>query len=148
AIFAAFDWSLNTWVGAPALTRVSGEFLCGAVLRRALEIGVKTPGHAGDVLGIGAFAAFLVGASVGLPDFPLIALLAVTVFAAAGAQGPLARILGSTPLIWLGEVSYSIYMVHFPVLLIFRRLCERMGLLGEGAITQTLAFAIAVGLVI
>jgi peptidoglycan/LPS O-acetylase OafA/YrhL len=148
ALFTAFDWSLNTWVGAPALTRVSGEFLCGAALRRAIELGVKPSGYVGDALGIGAFAVFLVAASAGLPDFALIALLATTVFAAATSQGPLARVLGSMPLIWLGEVSYSIYMVHFPVLLIFRRVCERMDLIGEGAIAQTLAFVVAIALVI
>jgi peptidoglycan/LPS O-acetylase OafA/YrhL len=28
-LFTIADWTLNTWVGAPALTRVFGEFLCG-----------------------------------------------------------------------------------------------------------------------
>jgi len=144
ALFAWFDWSLNTWVGAPALTRVSGEFLCGAALRRALDIGAKPTGQNGDFLGITAFAMFLIGASAGLPDFALVALLAVTVFAAATSAGPLTRILGSTPLVWLGEVSYSVYMVHFPVLLVFRRLSERLGFVGGG----TLAFITAVTLVI
>jgi peptidoglycan/LPS O-acetylase OafA/YrhL len=148
ALFTALDWSLNTWVGAPALTRVSGEFLCGAALRRALQNGTRPPGQIGDFLGISAFATFLIGASAGLPDFALIALLAITVFGAAASHGPLARTLGSTPLVWLGEVSYSVYMVHFPILLIFRRTCERMDLVGEGAIAQFLAFTIAVALVI
>ena len=97
-----------------------------------------------DFLGITAFAMFLIGASAGLPDFALIALLALTVFAAATSGGPLAQILGSVPMIWLGEVSYSVYMVHFPVLLIFRRLCDRLGFAGAG----TPAFIAAVALVI
>jgi peptidoglycan/LPS O-acetylase OafA/YrhL len=29
-LFVTAGWILNTWVGAPALTRVFGEFLCGA----------------------------------------------------------------------------------------------------------------------
>jgi peptidoglycan/LPS O-acetylase OafA/YrhL len=148
ALFTTLDWSLNTWIGAPALTRVSGEFVCGAALRRALEIGAKTPGQIGDFLGIGAFGTFLAGASTGVPDFALIALLALTVFGAATSRGLLAQILGSAPLIWLGEVSYSLYMVHFPVLLIFRRVCERMNLIGEGAVAQMLAFIIAITLVV
>lgn len=149
ALFTTFDWSLmHTWIGAPALIRVSGEFLCGATLRRALDIGARTPGQIGDFLGIGAFGAFLVGASAGLPDFALIALLALTVFGAATSQGLLARILGSTPLIWLGEVSYSLYMVHFPVLLIFRRVCEQMDLIGEGVVAQMLGLIVALTLVV
>jgi peptidoglycan/LPS O-acetylase OafA/YrhL len=38
--------------------------------------------------------------------------------------------------------------VHFPVLLIFRRVCERMNLIGEGAVAQMLAFIIAITLVV
>jgi peptidoglycan/LPS O-acetylase OafA/YrhL len=39
-------------------------------------------------------------------------------------------------------------MVQFPILLVFRRTCERMDLVGEGAIAQILAFTIAIALVI
>lgn len=39
----------------------------------------------------------------------------------------LARILASRPFVWLGEVSYSVYMVHFPILSVIRRLWERLG---------------------
>jgi peptidoglycan/LPS O-acetylase OafA/YrhL len=145
-LFACADWSLNTWVGAPVLARVSGEFLCGAALRRALEIGAKP--RSGDVLGIAAFATFLIGASAGVPDFALVALLAVTIFCAATAAGPLAQMLASAPLIWLGEVSYSVYMVHFPVLLVFRRVSERLGFGGAGTVGQALNFVTAVATVI
>src|SRR6516165_7982719 len=40
-LFAMADWTLNTWVGAPALTRVFGEFLCGAALCRAIALSHK-----------------------------------------------------------------------------------------------------------
>src|SRR5262249_17784272 len=90
AAFALAGWTLNTWVGAPALTRVAGEFLCGAALCRAVALGTA-PRLAGDLIGAVALVAFLVGASVSLADFPLVALLAATVLGAALADGPLAR---------------------------------------------------------
>jgi peptidoglycan/LPS O-acetylase OafA/YrhL len=117
--FTLKPWNLSgSWVGAPALVRVGGEFLCGAALCRAVVAmtGRRVPARAGDWLGLGAFALFLLGAARGMPDFALVALLALTVAGAATARGVLALVLGSFPLRWLGETSYSLYMTHFMVL--------------------------------
>src|SRR5262249_59808699 len=125
-LFAMADWALNTWVGAPALTRVFGEFLCGAALCRAIALSHKLPLPRGDVLAGGAFVAFLFGASAGLADFVLVALLALTIFGTALSRGHVTRILGSRPLVWLRRISYSGYMEHFSVLIVFRPLLECM----------------------
>jgi peptidoglycan/LPS O-acetylase OafA/YrhL len=147
-LFAMADWGLNTWVGAPALARVFGEFLCGAALCRAVALGCKLPASSGDLLGAGAFAAFLTGASAGVPDFALVILLACTILGSAMSTGYLAQILGSRPFVWLGEVSYSVYMVHFPVLILIRRLWDRLGFGQWQAAGKSLAFFITVALVI
>ena len=55
-LFWLADWTLNTWVGAPALIRVAGEFLCGAAICRALAVG-KQEHPSGDIIGIGALFA-------------------------------------------------------------------------------------------
>src|SRR5256886_2850710 len=123
-LFAAANWTLNTWVGAPALTRVFGEFVCGAALCRAVALSNKLALPRGDILATGAFVAFLFGASVGVQDFALVALLALTILGTALSSGHARRILGSRALVWLGEISYSVYMVHFSVLLIIRRLWD------------------------
>ena len=148
AAFSIADWSLNTWVGAPALTRVFGEFLCGAALCRAVALSRGPPRPGGDLLGTAAFLLFLVGASTGLPDFGLVALLALTILGAATAETAWARLLGCRPIVWLGEISYSIYMVHFPVLLVIRRVWERMGFSQWTTSARALAFALTIGLVI
>ena len=62
--------------------------------------------------------------------------------------GYLARILGSRPLVWLGEISYSIYMVHFPVLIVIRRIWEQLGFAEWEAVGRTFAFLASVALVI
>jgi peptidoglycan/LPS O-acetylase OafA/YrhL len=148
AVFAITDWPLINELGAPSLTRLSGEFLCGAALCRAVTLGKGFSGMSGDVLGAGALLAFIVGASAGLPDMSLIVLLAIIIFAAATASGPLAWFLGSRPLVWLGEISYSVYMVHFPLLIAIRRLWERLGFAGWGTVGHSLAFATTVAFVI
>src|SRR3989475_3181012 len=126
-LFAMAGWTLNTWVGAPALARVFGEFVCGAALCRAVALSNKLALPRGDILATGAFVAFLFGASVGVQDFALVALLALTILGTALSSGHARRILGSRALVWLGEISYSVYMVHFPVLIMIRRLWERLG---------------------
>jgi peptidoglycan/LPS O-acetylase OafA/YrhL len=182
AVFSITGWSLNTWVGLPALARVLGEFLCGAALCRAVALehvpqkwepvlrkrtcsnkeieqdddskkshpalSRKLPHPRGDFLGMTAFLLFLIGASAGLPDFGLVALLALTILGAATSQTYLALILGSRPLVWLGEISYSIYMIHFPVLLVTRRLWEQVGIAQWTASGKAVAFAVTVAMVI
>ena len=146
--FALADWSLNIWVGAPALVRVSGEFLCGAALCRAVALAPKPASLRGDLLGATAFLSFLAGASLAMRDFGLVALLALTIFGAATANGFLAGMLGSRPFVWLGEISYSIYMVHFPVLLVLQRFWARAGIAEWNASSRVAAFVATVVLVI
>jgi peptidoglycan/LPS O-acetylase OafA/YrhL len=233
ALFATASWGLNSWTGLPALSRVFGEFLCGAALCRALALGAasasllhgpltrpslcsghplpqgervmeraarlwgksaagvgtrdrqpagyplplrervpsrgsgeagegdvqlvdqikpalapQTANARGDVAGAAAFALFLIGACIGLHDFGLVALLALTILGAATAQTFLARALGSAPLVWLGEISYSIYMVHFPALLVIGRFWKALGFLQWGAFGKAAAFSATLILVV
>src|SRR5262249_37062959 len=141
-------WTLNTWVGAPALTRVFGEFVCGAALCRAIALSHKSPLPRGDILATGAFVAFLFGASAGLPGVVLVALLALTIFGTALSRGHVTRILGSRPLVWLGEISYSVYMVHFPVLIVIRRLWEQLSFAQWQPAARMFAFMATVGLIL
>ena len=147
-LFTMADWTLNTWVGAPALTRVFGEFLCGAALCRAVDLTPEYARPSGDFLAAGAFLAFLLGASAGVADFALVAFLALTIFGAATSKRFVARVLGSRPFVWLGEISYSVYMVHFPVLIIIRRVWEQLGFAHWPAIGKMSAFIVTVTLVL
>jgi peptidoglycan/LPS O-acetylase OafA/YrhL len=147
-LFAVAGWTLNTWVGAPALARVFGEFVCGAALCRAVALSNKLALPRGDILATSAFVAFLFGASVGLQDFALVALLALTILGTALSSGHARRILGSRALVWLGEISYSVYMVHFPVLIIIRRLWEWLGFAHWQAVGHISAFMATVVLIL
>jgi peptidoglycan/LPS O-acetylase OafA/YrhL len=147
-LFAMADWPLNTWVGAPALARVFGEFLCGAALCRAVALSHKSAAPRGDTLATGAFLAFLFGASMGLQDFVLVAFLALTIFGTATSTGPVRRVLASGPLVWLGEISYSLYMVHFPVLIVVRRLWEEVGFVHWQPAGKIFGFMVTVGLIV
>lgn len=112
SVFAVFDWDVGLWNGPPALTRVTGEFVCGVALWRCAPM-FKFGPVLFDALGAVAVAGFAAGAAFGLSDFGLIALLALLVFAAARSTGALAQVLSIKPAVWLGQISYSLYLVHF-----------------------------------
>lgn len=121
-VFQSLGWGLGSaWIGAPALLRVSSEFACGVLLYRAIRIDLgDLPPWVLDALAFGSLVAFAVTASRGGDDFVLIGLLA-GVIAGVSGQGAFVRAaFGNRPVVWLGEISYSIYLVHFPVLLVLR----------------------------
>ncbi len=91
-------------------------------------------------MGYLALGAYLAGASTGLPDLALVALLALAILAGAQSEGSIARVLGRGPIAWLGEISYSIYMVHLPILIAARRICDGWGYAAWSVTGQRLAF--------
>lgn len=142
ALFKLSGADIDSWNGPPALLRVAGEFICGAALCRAmfLEASSGQRRWSGDAVGVVAFIAFLAAASISLSDYILVALLALTVMGVAAADGFLKRFLARGSMVWLGEISYSVYMVHFPVLILLRRVYEGLGYASWPPLLQTTAY--------
>src|SRR5262249_37183778 len=67
-----------------------------------------------------------------------------TILGTALSSGHVTQILGSRALVWLGEISYSVYMVHFPILIIIRRLWEWLGFAQWQGIRHIFSFAATV----
>lgn len=149
-ICVATKWNLNSFVGAPALLRVTCEFVCGAGICRFVTLISPSDKSRwiGDVVATVAFGIFVGAASSGASDFGLVALLALTILGVSVANSFVAQILGSRIAVWLGEVSYSIYMIHFPILLVLRRVYEKMGYAAWSVPLQGLAFVAAIAIVI
>lgn len=49
----------------------------------------------------------------------LIPLLGAALVVMAGPDQPVARVLSSGPILWLGKVAYSLYLWHWPLLILF-----------------------------
>ena len=133
----------------------AAELLAGALL--AIALGGRPPAPAGAARY--AFAALALGGLafsmlcwVGLAQddvrfyrggLLVYALGSVAVIAAAALpSGPVRALLASSPLRWLGRISYGAYLYHFPVFLWLTP--ERLGV--EGWVLFTLRTAISLGL--
>lgn len=96
-------------------------FLCGRLIyeiaRRDL---FDTPLHysIAQVVGFALFAGLL---TQGWYDLWVYPILMIVVFGLRYNGGPAGVILSRKPIVWLGEVSYSIYMVHYVIYIIFAR---------------------------
>jgi peptidoglycan/LPS O-acetylase OafA/YrhL len=64
--------------------------------------------------------------------------LALAVLGCAGATGIVARVLGSRVMEWSGRISYSVYLTHFPVIVIANSYLLRHGALGQSRVERAL----------
>lgn len=96
------------------LIRVSGGFLCGALLYRAY----LSPGYrkiAWQWMGPACLVGLVLGINSPWPWTPPF-FLALILLSVAQPNGPLSRVLSTQPMLWLGKISYALYMCHLFVL--------------------------------
>lgn len=112
--------SLGGDVPALGLRRCLIEFACGNVLCVLWQRWRDTR-RAAPLAGSGAVALLLLGVLTGLNDALWApAMLFLTLLALACGRGAVARLLASRPLVWLGEISYSTYLAHFLLFVLFK----------------------------
>ena len=115
------------------LVRAACGFTIGAALCRGFAD--VRPHWAFDGCGILIIAAVAGLAMAGASDLLVAGLFGPLVLCVARAAGPLRATLGAAPVVWLGEVSYSLYLWH-------HFLIDHLKGLG-GAITTPVAVGLA-----
>jgi len=108
----------NQWNGLDAIMRCLPEFLIGALLYSAYRGRLL-----GSVLRTDTAlltTMLLVGGTLhfAAPDFSVIPLFALLLMTAVANKGRLGPLLNSAPLLWLGNISYSLYLIHWFVLFV------------------------------
>lgn len=122
AALAYTAWTLHlhdaeAWTGLPALQRGWSDFALGAaagLLSTRLSLN-RSSACLLETAGLG-----LIGWAVYAMQPPLIPLGAVMlIFALKAQKGPINRLLNLRPLVYLGEISYSIYLLQMVVFMAF-----------------------------
>ncbi len=99
------------------------EFLVGALVALLLKERDLPPrlsgilGVCGTLLLIFSFTAI---DKQGFPGLWFIIPCVGAAFVIAARQGPVSRVLASRPMVWIGGISYSLYLWHWPVLAFIR----------------------------
>jgi peptidoglycan/LPS O-acetylase OafA/YrhL len=107
--------------GPGAVLRALAGFALGCALARLFLM--ETAGFARyrGPLQVMALAALVI--AVFATDLPAILFAAATLIAViACSTGPVARALSLAPFVWLGRISFSIYLLHLPLAALFGKL--------------------------
>jgi peptidoglycan/LPS O-acetylase OafA/YrhL len=115
------EWNLNIWRSSVTylpLARCFADFGLGVVGYRArLAAKPLTSDLAVTIL----FASVVLTLALEASDVVIAAVIFPTVVAVAGNAGRAAKLLLAEPLHWLGTISYSIYLTHYPIVHFIRR---------------------------
>ena len=123
------------------VVRIAGEFAAGCCLQRAFVSGFARSAP-WDALAPIAIAAALAAIALGSAA-AVVACFAVLVYALAHQRGALARALASRPLVFLGDASYAIYIVHYVVLRLFAHALRGSPEPAGGDLVARVAFQLA-----
>jgi peptidoglycan/LPS O-acetylase OafA/YrhL len=108
----------NQWNGISAIMRCLPEFLIGALLYSAYRGRVLGSVLATDTALLAGMLLLFAMLHFAAPDFSIIPLFALILLTAVANKGRLGPLLNSAPLLWLGNISYSLYLIHWFVLFV------------------------------
>lgn len=108
----------NQWNGVCAILRCLPEFLIGSLLYTLYRGSRCAAVLAGDAA-LGALLVLLgILLHTAAPDLVIILLFPLLILTAVRNTGRIGRALNAVPLLWLGNISYSLYLLHWFVLFI------------------------------
>jgi len=102
----------NQWDGPTTLLRCMPEFILGMLMYSLYRSGRLHHWMTTDVAAFGLLVVLLILLQIGTSDFLAVFVFALFILAAVGNDGRITGLLNGAPLLWLGEVSYSLYLAH------------------------------------
>jgi peptidoglycan/LPS O-acetylase OafA/YrhL len=120
-------------------------FFLGIILYRSRPFALRSSFLMTSALQLVAFTGIVFAMLFGLNDAALIFPFALLVYSTQADTGAAGQMLTSSPLVTLGEWSYSIYMIHIPVLFILQMAWQRIAVqpLGLSAPAATVSLVLA-----
>lgn len=149
ALWLSLDPAVHVTRGWPAFARGLSGFLAGWAAWR-LSIAPNRwvpPTWLAGALGVGVLVvAFAFARFIAEPPWFCLPLLPLLIYALAVSPGAAGRFLSLPPLMWLGDISYSTYMLHVPVLLIMEQVGGVGRALGGPLVWMTICLAVSLPL--
>lgn len=99
------------------ILRAVGAFPLGVLLAKAQRNAGPRAEAAKPALQLIGLLGFIACIALQLPDMAYIPVFAVIVFATASDRGVLVKALDNRVLIGFGEISYSVYLIQWPIML-------------------------------
>jgi peptidoglycan/LPS O-acetylase OafA/YrhL len=153
-LFAALAWlayltkgDFNQWDGPHALLRCLPEFMLGTLMYSSFRSGASAALLGRDAVVLAVLAGTILSLHLGAPDLLIVAAFAVLILAAVANTGTFARALNIKPLIWLGDISYSLYLIHGLVQYVTTELLDAYGMADRGALSVRLSLALMIVMV-
>lgn len=131
-------WLLPIWFGvfsgicflgggrsSIGLARIVFGFIAGCWLFSLFQSKVFSERQHGIWLALSIFGVFIISFfshKVDMPAFSVVPLLAAILLIVGYGTSSASKLLTLTPMLFLGYISYSLYMVHMPCILILRKL--------------------------
>jgi peptidoglycan/LPS O-acetylase OafA/YrhL len=117
----------NQWDGPITLLRCLPEFIFGALLYAGFREALWPDWFKRDHAIIAILVVVLVLLHFGVSDLVIVIGFPAVILAAVMNAGRIAPILNAAPMMWLGNISYSLYLAHGFVQFLTTRLLESHG---------------------
>jgi peptidoglycan/LPS O-acetylase OafA/YrhL len=102
----------NQWDGPITLLRCLPEFILGALLYAGFRESIRPAWFKSDYAIITIVFGVLALFHFGIPDLVVVVGFPALILSAVMNAGRATPILNAAPLVWLGDISYSLYLAH------------------------------------
>ncbi|HEX4408570.1 MAG TPA: acyltransferase [Xanthobacteraceae bacterium] len=133
--------SFDQWDGPITLLRCLPEFALGTLLYCAFRAAPEDSLLSRDTFVFGVLATIIVCLHYGVSDFLMAGLFAAFVLAAVLNSGSFSRLANTPALIWLGDISFALYLIHSLVQFIVSELLWHFGIKDHAAVPVGISIA-------
>jgi peptidoglycan/LPS O-acetylase OafA/YrhL len=134
--------NFDQWDGPITLLRCLPEFILGTLQYCAFRAAPQGSFLGRDAMVFGVLLIIVSCLHVGAPDLLVTCLFALLVLTAVLNSGSFSALAKLSPLIWLGDISYSLYLVHGFVQFLTTKLLNHFGIQNHADLSIYSSFAL------
>lgn len=120
--------NFDQWDGPITLLRCLPEFILGTLSYCAFCAVPRFSPLNRDATAFGIFAGIVVCLHVDAPDLLITCLFAALILTSVLNTGSFSKIANARPLLWLGDISYSLYLIHGFIQFLATKVLDRFGI--------------------